>query len=231
LASFWLVGLFCWHYHRHNTNEESKYLKELLQEFKSRHLAKLYYLWFVLRRLLIIIVVVCFNEIDVYMRLFIYLSLQIAFLLYSISVRPFNSLQGSLTDILNDSIYILGTWVVIAFQNEEYRHSGEGSFLIYMLIANWMMICAINCVCLVYNIVKFYKKMSKVQDSNTQSITVNIINPMKNNSLILAPGRIEKSAKIINSPTNSGMISKNSMNNSWNPLGSSLVSRSKSVFW
>ena len=72
--------------------------------------------------------------------------------------------------------------------------------------------------------------MSKVQDSNTQSITVNIINPMKNNSLILAPGRIEKSAKIINSPTNSGMISKNSMNNSWNPLGSSLVSRSKSVF-
>ena len=73
-------------------------------------------------------------------KLVIFLGFQVASLVYILSVRPFESIQQNLSDILNDTIYIIGIVIMALMQNIEFKQKIPSEVLIYLLISNCMIL-------------------------------------------------------------------------------------------
>ena len=90
-----------------NKPSESKYFKELYNDFKPSTWAQLFYACFLIRRTLITIAIVMINWVPSGVKLTFYTIIQVGYVIYFIKVRPFDSWSDNLIELINDFIYIL----------------------------------------------------------------------------------------------------------------------------
>ena len=90
-----------------NKPSDSKYFKELYNDFKQNTWAQLFYACFLIRRTLITIAIVMINWVPSGVKLTLYMIIQVGYVIYFIKVRPFDSWSDNLIELINDFIYIL----------------------------------------------------------------------------------------------------------------------------
>jgi hypothetical protein len=163
---------------------ESSAMQEIFRELRSKHLAKLYYVIFIFRRIVTVIIIISTRNWEMYPKLTVYLIFQIISLWYPIIVRPFDGWQENLVDTFNDGIYVFGVAIVISFQRENFRMFGankpssksqlgkiginmQEDFLFYLLISNWIIIFILNLWFFIKNCMNSFMKNKKVSSSTT----------------------------------------------------------------
>lgn len=156
LISIVIIMLLITVYVKSKESSKFKYFAEIYDGFKSSHLSKFYHIIFLLRRLLITAIVILMRDTKIYTKLGIYLCLQIISFLYIAVMRPSESVQQNMIDFWNDLIYVIGVLLVTYIQNPVNRKQWD-IWLIYLLIANWVIVFIINFMFFLVNWVKACK--------------------------------------------------------------------------
>ena len=155
--------------------KESKYLLELFEVTKPSKIKKLYNLFFILRRTLMVFVIIFMKDLPAQLKLIINLLIQLLALSYSWIIRPLAENNDWLIDIMNDLFYLVA-WVVVWFIEEEStRGESLNTVLIVILLVNQSIIWIINIAYfLILSIkrwAKIYKERKALNDNKVLPIT------------------------------------------------------------
>ena len=134
---------------------KSRFFSEFFSDFKPNTFAKLYNMVFLLRRFIIVLLIVFLKDINDTLRLSIYTSLQVIVTICCIIVRPFENIHGNFVEIFNDSIYSVTCGIVIILSYKETRHKLIERSLIYIVIANGVVVCMVNLIYLISLIIQY----------------------------------------------------------------------------
>ena len=85
-----------------------------------------------------------------------------------IIIRPHEKAQHNISDILNDFIYLSGTFIILLMQHKGLRSIIPSIVLIYMLICNCMMVCLINLWFFIVEIIRYLKQRKKSRGQTTK---------------------------------------------------------------
>ena len=164
--------------------KESKYFLELFGATKPSKIKKLYYMFFILRRTLMLFVIIFLKELPAQPKLIINVVIQLLSLGYSCIARPLKKNNEWLVDIVNDVFY-LASWVIVCFIEEE---STRGEFLntalIIILLVNqstiWIISFVYLSILLIKKLARYWKdchakRMNKVHAIHTESSDGNIL--------------------------------------------------------
>ncbi|CAI2386383.1 unnamed protein product [Moneuplotes crassus] len=130
---------------------ESPYVRELFDGFKKQKLAQLYSFTFLLRRFIIVIVIVALRSSDLMTRLFVYLILQVLWLILGVIVRYHEEKCQNILEIINEVSYSTTILLTIALQKCD---SGVVEVLLNnSILANTILVFLISIINLIYQIV------------------------------------------------------------------------------
>ena len=164
--------------------KESKYLLELFEVTKPSKIKKLYNLFFILRRTLMVFVIIFMKDLPAQLKLIINLLIQLLALGYSWIIRPLSKINDWLIDIVNDAFYLVA-WVIVWFIEEEStRGESLNTVLIVILLVNQSIVWIINLVFLIIQLIKKWTKWqrdkktkagNKVQPITTETSHGNVL--------------------------------------------------------
>ena len=155
--------------------KESKYLLELFEVTKPSKIKKLYNLFFILRRTLMVFVIIFMKDLSAQLKLIINLLIQLLALGYSWIIRPLAEINDWLIDIMNDLFYLVA-WTIIWFIEEKStRGESLNTVLIVILLVNQSIIWIINIAYLLILSIKrwtkIYKERKALNDNKVLPIT------------------------------------------------------------
>ena len=136
IASFAFI-LLAVHYFKYRQGGaiQTKYLKEVYDELKDTAWSKLYIFIFILRRFLMASVIVFMRDANVWIRCIFYTLIQIAALVYTFFVRPFEETKDNLIEIINDITYaVLCIFITICNEESRWFSSLDGILIFSLMI-------------------------------------------------------------------------------------------------
>ena len=148
------------HYFRYRQDGaiETRYLAEVYDGFKDTAWSKLYMFIFILRRFAMAFVIVFMREVNVWIRCVFFTLIQIAALVYTSIVRPFDETKDNLIEIINEITYTI-ICLVITICNEESRwFSSLDSILIFSLMIVGLLIGIIINIDIIIGCIQSYKE-------------------------------------------------------------------------
>lgn len=121
----------------------SFYVNELFGGFKNNLMSQLYFFFFVLRRLLIAAIVLVVTSEQVVNKLFLFYAVHILSLCYIVIVRPFDNTLDNLIDLINEVFFIVISSFLIPMQIEDFPGEDITIVMIYLVLANGVIISII----------------------------------------------------------------------------------------
>ena len=104
--AFFLIPVHYFKYRQVGTIQTS-YLAELYDGFKDTSWSKLYMFIFILRRFAMAIVIVFMRDANVWVKCIIYTLIQIAALVYTFIVKPFEETKDNQIEMVNEITYTI----------------------------------------------------------------------------------------------------------------------------
>ena len=104
--AFFLIPVHYFKY-RQGGAIETRYLIEIYNGFNDTAWSKLYMFIFILRRFAMAIVIVFMREANVWVRCIIYTLIQIAALVYTFIVKPFEETKDNQIEMVNEITYTI----------------------------------------------------------------------------------------------------------------------------
>ena len=148
--------------------KDSKYLLELFEMTKNERIKKLYNLFFILRRTLMVFTIIFMKDAPAISKLIINVLIQLIALAYSSIIRPLKEINDWFVDIVNDFMFLI-FWIILWFIEEESTRSNSlSTVLIILLIINQFTVWVINmsffAVQSVKKLIKLYKSRRDKQN-------------------------------------------------------------------
>jgi hypothetical protein len=107
LLSLFPVGVCSYYLYKKSKTIENQYVVELYKDLKKTHISKLFHFYFILRRIIIVLLVVTLKDINTNKRISIFTSFQILAFLYVVMFRPFESDKDNIIETVNEGTYII----------------------------------------------------------------------------------------------------------------------------
>ena len=148
------------HYFRYRQDGaiETRYLAEVYDGFKDTAWSKLYMFIFILRRFAMAFVVVFMRDADVWIRCSFYTLIQIAALVYTFIVKPFDESKDNLIEIINEVTYTLVCLIITVCNEESKWFDGLDSILIFSLMIVGLLIGIIINIDIIIGCIQSYKE-------------------------------------------------------------------------
>ena len=137
---------------------ETRYLAEVYDGFKDTAWSKLYMFIFILRRFAMAFVIVFMREANVWIRCVFFTLIQIAALVYTFIVKPFDESKDNLIEIINEVTYTLVCLIITVCNEESKWFDGLDSILIFSLMIVGLLIGIIINVDIIIGCIQTYKK-------------------------------------------------------------------------
>lgn len=146
----------------------SVYMEEIFDGLKPKHLAKLYHFAFTLRRLIIVAIVIFMEHILTSVRLFTFIMFQFCAFLYVIYVRPFDNIKDNLIEIVNDSVYVILSIMMMFLDQINFKSSILMMPMVYLVMLNGAIVILITYTSIVIDIIKKLKRKKKVNKTHVK---------------------------------------------------------------
>ena len=144
-------------YHKTEKFGEEGKFTEVYDGFKNNHLSKLYHFAFCIRRILSGIVLVSLRTSNLIARLVIFDTIQIIALLYTIFVRPFDSITENFMEILNEFVFLFFCIIVSVLNKSSMWSTGLTNIVLSIIMINGLLIGLVLIVVFVFEITKLLK--------------------------------------------------------------------------
>ena len=119
------------------------YSEELFAGLKDKNKARAYTIFLTTRRVLLCMILICFQDINFIVRVVSFGSIQIFYLIYLILIRPFTEITNNIVEIINESILTILVLLLLY-----YNKSNRWNFTIEQVFINLILSCS-ALVCLV----------------------------------------------------------------------------------
>ena len=176
---FLIIG-FLWHL-KHSfdilyTQEES-YLKEFFRGIKETFVPRLYYSFFLSRRLLSVILFIVGQEINLIFKIVIFLLIHLIVAIYSIVSRPFKQANDNIVEIIHEISYAILICLLFHF-NDKDKWDNETSYIfVFSLLGVSILTTAINLLFLIMNLSnKICQRLKKKNNRNGRVMNETVIN-------------------------------------------------------
>ena len=155
--AFFLIPVHYFKY-RQDGAIETSCLAEVYDGFKDTAWSKLYMFIFISRRFMMAVVIVFMRNVNVWIRCIFYTLIQIALLVYTFIVKPFDEANDNLIEIINEITYTV-LCIIITICNEESRwFYNLDTILIYSLMIVGLLIESIIIVDIIIGCIQSYKQ-------------------------------------------------------------------------
>lgn len=146
-------------------SQQNQYFKLFYVNLRRSHLARLYNFFFTLRRILIVLIIVALEDVFYGIRVGSFLIFQGMSLMYVIAVKPFENWKDNLIEILNDTLYVILSILMLLLEEANDASTGVTMNkklislpMVYMVVLNGILIGIVVSVDTFRNIRKFCKK-------------------------------------------------------------------------
>ncbi|CAI2374664.1 unnamed protein product [Moneuplotes crassus] len=167
------------YYRKKNGQVGETLFNEFYDGTKDKKIAKLFIIFFFIRRFTTVGVLVCLRNTNGILRCAIFVPIQLAYLVYFVTVKPFEDNKDNIIEILNESIFSALSIFLSIFQDESMWVDGMSSAVIILVMANGFLISIVLIVNNIIGIVKWCKERKskkKVLVEDT-SVKVKVGNP------------------------------------------------------
>ena len=102
---------------------QTSYWREFFSWMKSSKISKLYFSTFLLRRIIWVWIVVMLNRTSRYLQTAVFAIPNIIWLIYSVSVRPFELIKDNIIEVFNDFTFGFFSILMIYFNTKSVHYA------------------------------------------------------------------------------------------------------------
>lgn len=122
----------------------TKITKELLNAIKPTKFARFYYPIFCIRRILFVVILLSYEDLDSKVKLILFNIVQFAHVIYIIACRPFIRFKDNLGEIVNEGFYLLFTGFLAVKIGSKSWSSMQTDLYMYAIITNAVVFVIIS---------------------------------------------------------------------------------------
>jgi len=137
------VVLLMYYLRKRNQAVGNPYVKELFKDLRMSHLAKLYHVYFLFRRIFMVMIIVLLESIDSEVRLTIFTSFQLFSLIFIIIFRPFDDVKDNIIEIINEASYLILCFMMVAINRNKFEGSLKIMPMVYTVMINGAIVIII----------------------------------------------------------------------------------------
>ena len=151
-----------------NQHVESQENDELKIVPLSIKIARLYYFLFLARRMIMALFIVFIPDSLFALKMTFLFTLQVACVVYSVSIRSFASKKDQICEALNETMILVLLIIIANFKSKsDWTDAGVGAFIVIILIQS-ITLSIISFITIIFKIYRFLKSKKKNTDKNSQ---------------------------------------------------------------